>query len=1051
MSEATEADTLHASPAADAPLPERLAALVEHLGHVLPGQAPIRDFVHHNTLHGYQHLPFHEALRTARAELGIRAYLPAEEFRALLDAGRITAADLDVALDALPETHDLDAVLATAGDKRLNRRDVLRIALRHDLSAPAPATLAQRFASPATDLAFDPSLFEAVAAARLPDDGMLRDPAHDPYVASWSDEAAWDALGDGVGKKTTLRALLLALTGEDALERIQPLLVRLLGSFLDFGQAGWHSPHRELGLYAAFRALPVDDPVAAAELLPEARREIAALPPDPFDAIAQEIVFTGVDEARWMGYLQCLALELPGWSGMVLWRHTHPDYRDGQGVPVSMIDYLAIRLVLERLATQDIIRRHWQTPAAVPALGTVAARLFVHPGELRVRLAAAHPDTPEGLAGVLAHERHLAVLAEKRVDPELAERVEDAATGIRKARQRARRWPLAALLANAGWNAGDVRSLGAGDLAALARELAAFDEDAAGRVWLEAYEHHYRERIFAALAANHGRFCGHPDRPSAQVVFCMDEREEGMRRHLEETAPEVETLGVAAHFGVFQLWRGLDDEATTPLAPVVPVVVRPAHEVRELARDETTLPQYRRRHARLRQGSLGLHATTRQGGLRAAFASALAGPPALLALLGRSTAPGGFGALVDRLRRRFAPPPATRIAFTAADDAPPPTPEQPREGFTAAEQAERIGNFLRAMGLTKHFAPIVVINGHGSNSRNNPHASAYDCGACAGRHSGPNARLFAAMANHPPVRDRLRAAGIAIPEDTWFVGAEHNTCDDLTTWYDEEDIPATHREAFARLGRQMTEAARRHTRERCRRLASAPLDIDEAAALRHVGARRQDFAQPRPELGHVTNACAFVGRRRMSRGAFFDRRAFLISYDPTDDPEGTILERLLLANGPVGAGISLEYYFSTVNNEQFGCGTKIVHNVAGLFGVLEGASSDLRTGLPKQMIEIHEAMRLLVVVEQKTEIVTAIYRRQPPLQELIGKGWIIVAAKDPDSPAIHRFDPARGWVPWTGREPAPAEVERSIDWTAGCRDPLPPVLLRRPLATGAAS
>ena len=60
---------------------------------------------------------------------------------------------------------------------------------------------------------------------------------------------------------------------------------------------------------------------------------------------------------------------------------------------------------------------------------------------------------------------------------------------------------------------------------------------------------------------------------------------------------------------------------------------------------------------------------------------------------------------------------------------------------------------------------------------------------------------------------------------------------------------------------------------------------------------------------------------------------------------------------------------------------------------MQGASSDLRTGLPLQMVEIHEPMRLLVVVEQTLEIVGAIYQRQPPLQELIGKGWIVLAAK----------------------------------------------------------
>jgi uncharacterized protein YbcC (UPF0753/DUF2309 family) len=175
---------------------------------------------------------------------------------------------------------------------------------------------------------------------------------------------------------------------------------------------------------------------------------------------------------------------------------------------------------------------------------------------------------------------------------------------------------------------------------------------------------------------------------------------------------------------------------------------------------------------------------------------------------------------------------------------------------------------------------------------------------------------------------------------------------------------------------------------------------------------------------------------------------FLISYDPGKDPEGTVLEAILLAVGPVGAGINLEYYFSTVSNERFGCGSKVTHNVTGLFGVMDGNASDLRTGLPRQMIEIHEAMRLQVLVEAKIETLTAIYQRQPPLQQLIGNGWLLLSAKDPDSDAIQVFDPARGFAPWDGGgEPLP-RVQRSPDWYRGHSDPLPPVLIE-PEATHA--
>ena len=158
---------------------------------------------------------------------------------------------------------------------------------------------------------------------------------------------------------------------------------------------------------------------------------------------------------------------------------------------------------------------------------------------------------------------------------------------------------------------------------------------------------------------------------------------------------------------------------------------------------------------------------------------------------------------------------------------------------------------------------------------------------------------------------------------------------------------------------------------------------------------------------------------------------------------------VLLEISDDGAGINLEYYFSTVDNEGFGCGTKVMHNLAGLFAVMQGASSDLRTGLPLQMIEIHEPMRLLVIVEQTLELLTAIYLRQPPLQELIGNGWIVLAAKHPHTGAIHLFDTAAGWQPWHDEAagdttPPLPEVERSIDWFAGQREALPPALLRHP-------
>jgi len=372
---------------------------------------------------------------------------------------------------------------------------------------------------------------------------------------------------------------------------------------------------------------------------------------------------------------------------------------------------------------------------------------------------------------------------------------------------------------------------------------------------------------------------------------------------------------------------------------------------------------------------------------------------------------------------------------------------QPRLGFTDTEQANAVYSFLRNIGLHQGFAPLVVMVGHGSSSENNPHRAAYDCGACSGRHGGPNARVFAAMANRPVVRALLAERGVHIPEDTHFLGVFHNTCSEAMEWFDLHLLPETLRDKFALLQKSVDKARALSAYERCRRLPGATTNFTPLKALRHVEARSFDIAQPRAEFGHATNATAFIGRRSMSRGAFFDRRAFLISYDPLQDPEGTVLETLLLANVPVGAGINLDYYFSAVDNDGYGSGSKITHNVNGLFGVMHGASDDLRTGLPKQGVDYHEPMRLLAVVEHRLDVLTRIYERQPSLQEFIGNGWVLLAAKDPDAAVIHRFVPQRGWVLWEGGSELPV-VEDSVQWFQGQRAPLTPALIRRGAQTG---
>ncbi len=135
--------------------------------------------------------------------------------------------------------------------------------------------------------------------------------------------------------------------------------------------------------------------------------------------------------------------------------------------------------------------------------------------------------------------------------------------------------------------------------------------------------------------------------------------------------------------------------------------------------------------------------------------------------------------------------------------------------------------------------------------------------------------------------------------------------------------------------------------------------------------------------------------------------------------------------GPVGAGINLEYYFSTVDNIVFGCDTKVPHNVTGLLGVMEGAASDLRTGLPKQMVELHEPMRLLLIVESGIATLGEIYGNQPAIAELLDNAWVRLASVDPTDGHFELFVPGKGFVKWEGEPAQLPQVASSFDYYDG--------------------
>ncbi len=610
---------------------------------------------------------------------------------------------------------------------------------------------------------------------------------------------------------------------------------------------------------------------------------------------------------------------------------------------------------------------------------------------------------------------------------------------------------LCALATTAELNARAVQQLSDASLAQLWTEVDACSDLQRRRVFMEAYERSYRTVILDAVAARRALpNDASPDalhtRPRAQFVFCIDEREESIRRALEEQHPGYITFGTAGFFGVAIDYMGLDDHAP---AAHCPVVVTPAHEVHEqpvyTALGRHALRQRARERWLRWERRASVASRTLTGGAGMSF---LLGPFSGLKTLARVAAPRSSLQWGQRLVSRLAPVPTTRLSTFRVDDSARIADGSKPVGFSLDESIDRVTAVLTNLGIVRDFAPIIVFLGHGSTSLNNPHESAHDCGACGGRRGGANARLFADMANRPDVREGVRQRGISIPADTWFVGALHDTASDSVRYYDLEALPPALGGAFEEAYAALELARREDALERSRRFDDAPLDLTPEEALLHVEARSSHLAQPRPEYGHCTNAICIVGRRSLTRGLHLDRRAFLVSYDPGVDANDKVLERILAAVGPVGAGISLEYYFSSVDNETFGCGTKLPHNVTGLIGVMNGHQSDLRTGLPRQMVEIHEPMRLLLIVDATPASLLAVASRQAEVAELVTKQWIQLVSADPDTGAMMLFQDG-GFVPYVPQPMLLPVVERSPEWHMQSRAHLPPALVRSALPISA--
>ncbi len=158
--------------------------------------------------------------------------------------------------------------------------------------------------------------------------------------------------------------------------------------------AAWHNGTAGNSFFEAWRNTSDDDLTSTLEGLPDWSEHLRSLPDSAEDAIIAELQRIGIPKEHWESYLERLALELPGWSGMFLWRHQHPGYAGMTTPQVDMLDYLAVRLSMEHLFARRLCRQIWLMEAN---LGNIRGRFRHHPTEFLVRYYTFNRRLPEYL------------------------------------------------------------------------------------------------------------------------------------------------------------------------------------------------------------------------------------------------------------------------------------------------------------------------------------------------------------------------------------------------------------------------------------------------------------------------------------------------------------------------------------------------------------------------------------------------------------------------------------------------------------------------------
>lgn len=484
----------------------------------------------------------------------------------------------------------------------------------------------------------------------------------------------------------------------------------------------------------------------------------------------------------------------------------------------------------------------------------------------------------------------------------------------------------------------------------------AHEEDTYLWVWHTASETKFQTDMHQKLQSAAGQSV---EKPVLQAVFCIDVRSEQYRKNLEAQHLEIETYGFAGFFG---LPIAHTSKGGNRITPQLPGLLKPSL----IAQQSVSTSE----------------ANNTQTHLKKKLSWKLAADSAG-STFGMVESQGLFK-VFDLLKQTiFGSTPERVIATKDIDQA----WEINSDGnaLDTDALASLAKGILTGMGLRQPYAEKVLIVGHGSFSTNNPHASGLDCGACGGQTGEVNALVLCYLLNRDDIREALSLDEIKIPTTTTFVPCLHNTVTD------EIAVLNTQEGQWLNWLHQATVACQSQRAKTEGIDSTNQWKIDQI--LNH---KSKDWAQLRPEWGLANNGAFVVAPRAYTRDVDFEGRSFLHDYDWQTDQDFKILEQIMTAPMIVTNWINLQYYASTTDNQHYGSGNKMLHNVVGgNFGVFEGNGGDLRIGLPQQSLHDgtkwrHNPVRLNVYLTAPQDAIDEIIQKHEMVKDLITNEWLFL-------------------------------------------------------------